>query len=241
MKETQKSYTNPVAFVYLQKDHDEKNKCLITQDQLILIFKGRSTKIELNSLLTIKIAHKLFLLPIIFGGAFGPFFFISLITDFLHPVASLTGFLLSVFALYFGFTGKYSYRLETHNDVHEIFLNSISDNLRVFTSFVNDIISVDNKDEILTFYMPITKQMRDDLNEKNQILFDENGVFSETSRDYHQKKRTNKLSHSAYLKVHYKTPNIQIRFEKDRSGNLKPKIFGSIKVDDNMLDEINSD
>jgi len=181
----------------------------------------------LSEISNINFSHKLFLLPILLGGSLGPFFFIALLSDYFYPAISAFGFLSSLLALFIGFSGKKSFRIEMKNDVHEIFLSSVSDNLREFVTFVNEISSGMDKEEILTFYLPLTKEMEKELLKKGMVEIDKEGIFSETSKDYHVNKN-NRRQEIPYVKIHYKTPHIRIKFEKNVNGKLKPRIFGFI-------------
>ena len=220
-----------IAFVYLLSNNDDQNKCLLTTGSIILIRKGKTYAFEIGKVKNIHFSSKLFLFPLIFGGAFGPFFFIAILTSSLHPVISLIGFLVSLLAFYIGFSGKKSLIIETVNDKKEVFLYQISDNLKEFAGFVNDIIHGGKSEDTLTFYVQIENDRLKKLVHDGELTLGEKGETLFTRNEL----ETLANSDSIFLPVNYTMPTIQIKFEKNEKNRLSPKAYGTLQADHALI------
>lgn len=220
-----------LAFVYLEKENDEKNKCLLSASELTLISRGNSKKINLKEIRSVSFTHKLLLFPIVVGGAFGPFFFLALLGNYLPPVISLMGFFSSVFLFYYGYSGKHAIRIETINDAHEVFLSAVSDNLRSFRGFVvNFIQNNPGEDNAFLFFIPISAGESENLAKTGYWKLDRKGVFGYSFRDLPSKTAVETdVAPSGYLEVDIRKENLEVRYEKDATGLLKPRFYGEIK------------
>ena len=218
-----------IAFVYLLSEGDDKNKCLLTADSIILIRRGKKTIFKAEQITSLYFSSKLFLFPLVFGGTFGPFFFIAILNSSFHPIVSLIGFLASLLSFYFGITGKKSFVLETVNDKKEVFLPFISPNLKEFVRFVNEVVGGNSKEEVLTFYFKLTGSLRKELIETGKLTIPEKGEFL-----YLKHEKDNDPT-TRYLPVNYTIPTIRIKFERDQHNKLKPKIFGFISKDNELI------
>jgi len=224
-----------IAFVYLTKANDEKNRCLLTNQSLIIISKGKTHIIGLEKIRSAQFSDKIFLLPIVLGGAFGPFFFIALFNHSIHPAISLSGFLISVLAFYLGIAGKRTFRIETENDVREIFLHSISPNLKEFVSFLNDIISGNEKETVLTFYLPLDNDRFKELKNTGILELNQSGEECLTTKEFQKKKQESYDGEMHFLSINYKLPTIQIKFERDQTGKLRPRAFGTLSIENDLI------
>ncbi len=220
-----------IAFVYLLADGDEKNKCLLTTDSIVLIRRGKAYTFEIGQVKSIHFSSKLFLFPLIFGGAIGPFFFIAILNSSFHPVISLIGFLVSLFAFYIGISGKKSFVIETVNDRKEVFLYQISDNLQEFARFADNIIKGASSEDSLTFYLKIDKGRKETLKNEGELKLEEKGEILYTKNEKGQMMEEGAL----FLPVNYNIPTIQIKFEKSIKNRLRPKAYGTLMADNALI------
>ncbi len=221
---------NIIAFVYLLSEGDERNKCLLTSDSLILIRKNKTYTFQLEEVKKLGVASRLFLFPLVFGGTFGPFFFIAIIKNSFLPVISLTGFLVSLLAFYLGFSGKKAFYIETLNDKKEIYLSSISENLSEFIRFINEIVITNEKEETLTFYLKLIAVQKQELIQNGELKVKSEGEFL----IYSSEKEKYDNSH-LLIPVNYTIPTIQIKFEKNDQNMLRPKIYGTLKANHQLI------
>jgi len=142
-----------IAKVYLLQDGDEANLCCIDKETLLIIRKGTVHRINLDLVREIDITGKRFLLPLLMGGVFAPFFFLTLIKGMFHPFINLSGFLVGIYLFYLGYTGSHSIVVRGHGVIKEIFLPSISPNLRAFIAFVNEQVLQNRKSAEFNIYV----------------------------------------------------------------------------------------
>lgn len=221
-----------IAFVYLLKEGNRKNMCLVDSTTLILISGGKKKTFSLQEIRRLSFTHKLLLLPIVLGGSFGPFFFIALLSGHFPPIVSLLGFLASILFLYLGFSGRQALKVETLNDVHETFLSGVSENIRSFVDFVNAFIKKDPKENHqFTFYLPMSQNEKENLRTTGSWKLHADGIFGYDFQTFTDKKQKEPgFDPKRFLKIDLRKENIQVRYKKDNSGSLRPRFYGEISA-----------
>lgn len=134
------------AFVYLLSDADDKNKALISNEELLVIRKHKKHVFSLETISHIKTENKKLLFPLIAGGIITPFAFLSYFINLFLPWIHLVAVLLGMLLFYLGWNGKsvLTIRFKNGDELH-FFLPSISRNLLAFIDYANEILN-ENKD-----------------------------------------------------------------------------------------------
>ena len=134
------------AFVYLLSEDDNKNKAIISEDQLLVIRKNQRQLFSFKSISSLKSENKKLLFPLILGGIVAPFAFLSYFANFFLPWIHLVAILGGMFLFYTGWLGKSSFTVVFKNgDELNYYLPAISKNLQAFIYFVNTLL-VDTSD-----------------------------------------------------------------------------------------------
>lgn len=129
------------AFVYLLSDGDNKNKAIISDDQLLVIRKNQRQLFQFKSILSLKSETKKLLFPLILGGIITPFAFLSYFANFFLPWIHIVAILGGMFLFYNGWLGKSSFTIVFRNgDELNYYLPTISKNLQAFIHFVSTLL-----------------------------------------------------------------------------------------------------
>ncbi len=213
-----------LAFVYLHQEGDERNVCLISANDITLIRRGKKKVVRLKDVRQLSFSKKVLLLPIVLGGVFGPFFLIAILAGYFLPAANLLGFLISIFLFYYGLSGKEGLKVETINDVLEVFLPRISENLKSFVNFANHLVHQSQlQQEAFSFFIPISEKEKEAYEREQKWTSAPEGVFGYTSDE----RRNKRMAPGEYfLEIDARKENIRIKFENDHNGKLRPKLQG---------------
>ncbi len=128
------------AICYLHQLNDERNKCLLTAKHLIVVRRGKNYDFPLINIQKIGFGHRRVLLPLIAGGIAAPFSMVAISTHVGDPWLLLPLFFMGLFAMYWGWMGYPALIVQDNVREHDFSLPYISQNLRAFTEFANDLI-----------------------------------------------------------------------------------------------------
>ena len=160
------------AIVYLLSEGDNKNKVMISDDQLLVIQKNQKHIFLLANIKVLQTEDKKLLFPLILGGIITPFAFLSYFVNLFNPWLHLFLIMGGLLLLYIGWTGKPSFTIVLKNgDERNYYLPLISNNLLAFIDFANTIqanISGAGLGNLLFFEVE---------NHAANNLFDENSVL----------------------------------------------------------------
>ena len=219
------------AFVYLLSEGDNKNKAIISDDQVLVIRKNQRQLFSFKSISSLKSEYKKLLFPLILGGIVAPFAFLSYFANFFLPWIHLVGILGGMFLFYTGWLGKSSFTIVFKNgDELNYYLPAISKNLQAFIYFVNTLL-VDTRDPGLRdlLFFEIEKENEDILfgneeNIDNQIQFPIVGFTYRQLTDMDKSFYGDKL-----LAINPTKAGREIKFMYDlRTNQMRPKLEGPV-------------
>ena len=219
------------AFVYLLSEDDNKNKIMISNDQLLVIRNNRKQLTSLNSISILKTENKKLLFPLIVGGIATPFAFLSYFVNIFHPLIHLISILGGMFLFYIGWVGKSAFTIVFKNgDELNYYLPSISINLLAFIDFFNTLQTDTSDSGLLDFlFFEVEKEYEDTLfgkdeNRQNRQLFP---LFGFT---YKQLKHNNKSIYGETLfAINPIKAGREIKFSFDlKSNQMRPILEGPV-------------
>lgn len=222
------------AIVYLLSEGDNKNKVLISDDQLLIIRKNKKQHLDLKMLSTLKSENKKMLFPLILGGIITPFAFLSYFVNLFHPWIHLLSIMSGLFLFYIGWIGKSAFSIVFKNgDELNYYLPSISNYLQAFIDFVNTLLkeSYDSgMQNLLFFEVEINHEgllIEKDNKVKNEELFP---LFGFT---YNQLKNAGKsIYKNKIIAINPTAAGREIKFSFDQNKNeLRPKLEGPVLED----------
>lgn len=132
------SWEKTIALCYLQQADDERNKCLLTSEHFVVIYRGKVARFEHEQIKEVAFNQRRWLLPLIAGGITASFSLLAIFLGLysLWPLFIL--FLIAALVFYWGWV--YHPVLTVHDQVkeHDFPLSFISQNLRAFIQFTNE-------------------------------------------------------------------------------------------------------
>ena len=141
------------AICYLHQINDERNKCFLTGEHLIVVRKDKTHHFLLSDIQKITFDHRRVMLPLIAGGIAAPFSLLAIFTYVADPWLMLPLFFMSLFAIYWGWLGYPVFVVQDSIREHDFQLPYISQNLRSFAEFANHFVRKQkNKGESLFIY-----------------------------------------------------------------------------------------
>ncbi len=218
------------AFVYLLAEGDEKNKMMISDDQLIVIRKGKRDIFPLDKITAIKPDNKKLLLPLILGGVIVPFAFLSFFANLFHPWFHLILILLGMYLFYEGWSGRVACTiLLGHGNERHFYLPSISHNLRAFMDYVNSLKSEASELGHLLFFEVEEKSM-DELFSTDETR-KKSPFFPWFGYTFPQYKAFNKAGQThQFIVIDPSRAGREIKFEYNQSTKqMHPKLGGPIR------------
>lgn len=126
-----------IAFCYLERADDEKNKCILTQRQLTVVYRGKTTLFSLDQIKDICFNQRKWLLPLIAGGITAPFMLIAIFLNLYNPWPLFVIFVLATLVFYIGWSPHPALTIRDSTKEYDFFLSDISSNLSAFVSFTN--------------------------------------------------------------------------------------------------------
>lgn len=222
------------AIVYLLSEGDNKNKVLISDDQLLVIQKNQKQHFALKNLSMLKSEDKKMLFPLILGGIITPFSFLSYFINLYHPWVHLLSIMSGMFLFYYGWIGKSAFSIVLKNGNEKIFyLPSISKNLQAFIDFVNTLLEEkhDSGMSQLLFF-EIEKKYEGLLVEKDQKNENQH-LFPLFGFTYNQLRSVKKsFSGNKIIAINPTEAGREIKFFFDHKNNeLRPKLEGPVLAD----------
>jgi len=126
------------AVVYLLSDGDNKNKILISDEELLVIHKNQKHLFPLNNVKKLETQNKKLLFPLIAGGIITPFAFLSYFVNLFLPWIHLISIMLGSLLFYIGWNGTSTLTIISKNGEElNFYLPSISRNLLAFIDYAN--------------------------------------------------------------------------------------------------------
>ena len=128
---------NPIAQVFIGEVNDDRNKCLMFEQGLRVVYKGKPHYFDLESIQRIRFYKKKLMAPYIIGSIIAPLTLVAIFKGFLDPWLMISLFVAALFAVYYGWVGGYSLTVELPKHNTDFLLNKVSVNLKSFVDFFN--------------------------------------------------------------------------------------------------------
>ncbi len=126
-----------LAFCYIYRNRDERNKCLLSSDSFAIIKNNEKKEWLLTHVHAIRLIHRKLLFFLVGGGIITSLSFFALSTGRYNPWLTLSLLFIGIYMVYYGWLGAHAIQVSTSRGSEVIQVRSISNNLREFISFVN--------------------------------------------------------------------------------------------------------
>ena len=118
---------------------DINNICLLTNDNIIIVKKGKEHSFDLKDILQIEIKHKVLLLPAVSGGILMPLFLVGTFNNMGDLWVMMSLAFGGLMLLYYGLAGSDTLSITTKVKEYDIFILHPQKELRRFVDFVNTV------------------------------------------------------------------------------------------------------
>ena len=125
------------AVVFLHKLNDNKNRILLTSDDLIIIRKSKAHFYKLGDIKSLAFHERRLLLPLVAGGILTPLGIVAMFGNYFNPYLVVLLILTGIYLLYEGLNDRWSLTVHGFSNEENFPLFFVSDNLRAFVDFVN--------------------------------------------------------------------------------------------------------
>ena len=214
------------AIVYLLKEGDERYKCFLTDDELVVVYLKREEHYPLDILTNIDFGHKKMLLPLVGGGILAILSFLMIFRNLFNPWLSLLALVIGTLALYAGWEGRPSLTVSTPAYEHHFLLRSISPNLKAFRKFLLNFMHNQRHQSNRLYVVLEERQML----EKGKDLHLPSGTDSFQAYTDNQFKNLQETRQEKAIEIDPMKINAPIRYQM-QNNELYPFIFGPINSD----------
>ncbi len=129
--------TSAIAVVFLYSRNDDRNRAMLTPEDLVIIRKSKRHIFGLDSIRKLAFHKRKLLLPLVAGGILLPLGLAAMFGDYFNPYLVVLLVLSGIYMLYEGFNDRWTLTVHAvSNDVNFPLLH-VSDNLQAFVDFVN--------------------------------------------------------------------------------------------------------
>ncbi len=125
------------AIAFLYKGNDDKNKCLLGEHSLHIIYKSKSQVYDLAQIQKITFERRKLMMPLIFGAVTAAFIIISMYDSYFNPWVNLSILMVSLAAVYIGWDGTNVLTIKEYNQENDFMLKHVSINMKAFINHVN--------------------------------------------------------------------------------------------------------
>lgn len=137
----------PIAICYLLIDGDERNKCLLYQDEFRIVKDGREHVYSTQSGINFHFTHKKWMFPFVIGWIVLCASLLFIFRNQFNPWISLTILISSVFAIYVGWEGSEMLNVNAGPVTHSFPVKKATNNLKLFVRFVQNYLSSQENDQ----------------------------------------------------------------------------------------------
>lgn len=212
--------SKPIAKAYLKTDGDESNSCLLFENNFIIYFKSKRSQFPLEWIQEILFQHKIFIIPIVFGGISSSLSALALFQYDLNPWLILSILFASLFTLYYGIQGGETLVVRTPIKDYDYFIMEKTENMKAFIAYFNSF----KKGYQANYYLHLSAKDVEEAFESGYIKTGKSGLRLHTNPNPANPEL------KAYV-IDTKNSSISIKYIKDSDNTLVPIIYDNISVE----------
>lgn len=129
-----------IAIVYLHRAEDQDNKCMLTSERLIVVYRGKVNSFERQHIKKIFFNQRRLLLPLIIGGIAAPLSLLAIFMNLYNLWPLMFVFFLGLALFYLGLQLHPVLTIQDTVKEHDFFLQEKSANLQEFLTFARQLI-----------------------------------------------------------------------------------------------------
>ncbi len=220
-------YTDAKAIVYLYKAGNQKNKMILFENYLMVIYKGNKNTFRLEDIDLLYFTRHKILIPIVVGGIIASFALIAIFVSYYSPLLVISIFITGVLVLYLGYNGEDVLVVDLKTRQDHFPLRLVTANLKAFVHFLNKFLKAGEDKFRWYIYVPVYK---------GDGTFAEQENYPLQAFTYEQMQKQNMKIEGNFNKTFVALDPFQLRsevkFEIPAGENeLYPMIYGAINQD----------
>ncbi len=129
-----------IAIVYLHRAEDQDNKCMLTSERLIVVYRGRPYSFERQHIRDLYFSWRRLLFPLVAGGISAPLSLLAIFMNLYNPWPLMFIFFLGLALFYLGLQQHPVLTIKDTVKEHDFFLREKTPNLKEFLSFARQVI-----------------------------------------------------------------------------------------------------
>ncbi len=154
MELTEQEAQQAKAVCYLQQANDEQNKCLLTEHELVVYYRGKVVNYPLANIKQLTFRFKRLIFPLLLGGIIAPFSLMGMFTQFSYGAGWLLAtFMVGLLVFHYGWRGKNTFTITLPHGEEHFFINTITQNMLAFSRYVNTSLSQHDPRESMIYHI----------------------------------------------------------------------------------------
>lgn len=133
-------YEETIAIVYLHLAEDQDNKCMLTSERLMVVYKGKLDSYDRTHIRDLYFNKRRLLLPLVSGGIAAPLSLLAIFLNLYNPWPLMFVFFLGLALFYLGLQQHPVLTIKDTVKEHDYFLQEVTPNLKAFLSFARQVI-----------------------------------------------------------------------------------------------------
>lgn len=133
-------FEETIAIAYLQQAEDKENKCMLTSERLMVVYRGNLNSFDRHHIKALGFHTRRLLLPLVSGGIMAPLSLLAIFLNLYNPWPLMFILFLGMALFYLGWQQHPVLTVTDTVKEHDFFLKEISPNLKAFVSFASQLI-----------------------------------------------------------------------------------------------------
>ncbi|WKN33265.1 DUF952 domain-containing protein [Porifericola rhodea] len=226
------AFEENIAIAYLHEAEDKENKCILTSQRLVVVYKGKVFSFDKEHIKALSFGQRRIMLPLVSGGIMAPLSLLAIFLNLYNPWPLMFVFFLGSALLYLGWQQHPVLVVRDSVKDHDFFLNDISPNLKAFLSFARQYVFQGGNELYLVLPLQEWEQTEQQDNIATQDLYDKGYVrlLSPAQLARWKKQKHHRQHNFSVLHINPLQVKAEIRYEPGERGapELYAHVYGSI-------------
>lgn len=225
-------YKDAKAVVYLYKAGNHRNKIILLDKYLVVIYRGSKNTFRLEDIAQLYFTRHKILIPIVVGGIIASFSLIAIFVAYYSPLLIISIFVTGVLVLYLGYNGEDVLVVDLKVKQEFFPLRKVSDNVRAFVHFVNQFLRAGNEKIRWCIFLPLKSDIKQQQEQKPPL---QAFTFEQMQQ---QKSEFPEKNDKTFVALDPFQLGSEVKFEKLPGKNeLYPMIYGKINQEAIVKDD----
>jgi len=230
-----------IAIVYLHQAEDRENKCMLTSERLILVYRGKPFSFDRKYIRDLYFSQRRLLLPLVTGGIGAPLSLLAIFMNLYNPWPLMFIFFLGMALFYLGLQQHPVLTVKDTVKEHDFFLKEKTTNLKEFLSFARQVIFSGGNMMYLALPLQQWQALASQKTISPEMIKEQNRLLLLNPQQYQRWKQHKNRQPDRWTVLQLDTVRLQkadIRYERnDGSNGLYAYLYGSFSKEDIVRQE----